>query len=479
MKPVQTSIWLALITLAFFVGNLPVTAQILTFTTNTYAVGGEPFCVVAADVNGDGKLGLISANFGDGTLTVLTNNGSGIFGFNATLKAVNVVRGQPQMPGPSCVAAADVNGDGKLDLVSANFQNDTLTVFTNNGRGGFALSATLALGMGRPPYPPVAPACVAAADINGDGSLDLISANNAASTLSVWTNNGSGIFSSNATLNLSSGPIPLLGGNQPLLGGNANPWCIVAADVNGDGIPDLICANAGGNSLTVFINNGSGGFGTGATYQVGSEPSCVMAADINGDGYLDLICANAGGNSLTVLTNNGSGGFGFGTPLNVVNVGNRPDSVAAADMNGDGYLDLICANSNDNTLMILTNNGSGNFGSNTTVNVGSHPSSVVAADINGDGKMDLICANYVDGTLTVLTQVNVGPPTLSVSPTETNTIVLSWSSFSTGFSVQTNSDLTTTNWAPAGYPVSISNGTNQSVTIIPPPEGNLFFRLKQ
>jgi len=92
---------------------------------------------------------------------------------------------------------------------------------------------------------------------------------------------------------------------------------------------------------------------------------------------------------------------------------------------------------------------------------------------------ETVGANFLSaGTLMVLTQTIVGPPTLNVTATSPNTFVLSWSSLSTGFTLQTNSDLTTTNWLPAGYTISTTNGTNESVTITPPP-GNLFFRLIQ
>ena len=125
----------------------------VTFVTSTFAVGDEnsgPDCVAAADVNGDGRLDLISANYGfrwanpgepggwNNTLTVLTNNGSGGFGSNATLTVGF---------GPSAVVAADVNGDGKPDLISANETDNTLTVLTNDGSGLVsAASATLAVG---------------------------------------------------------------------------------------------------------------------------------------------------------------------------------------------------------------------------------------------------------------------------------------------------------------------------------------------
>ena len=109
------------------------TAQGLSFATNTYAVGANPL-VFVADVNGDERLDLITANNGTNTLTVLTNNGIGGFGFYATLKVGKY---------PGYVLAADLNGDGRLELVTANNGDNTLTVLTNNGFGVFGSNATL------------------------------------------------------------------------------------------------------------------------------------------------------------------------------------------------------------------------------------------------------------------------------------------------------------------------------------------------
>jgi len=338
--------------------------------TSTLTVGSLPINVVAADVNGDGKLDLICANMGDNTLTVLTNNGSGGFGSNATLTVGN---------GPVFVCAADVNGDGKLDLICANNGASTLTVLTNNGSGGFVFAATLTVGDH--------PSSVVAADVNGDGKLDLISANIGASTLTVLTNNGSGGFVFAATLTVGN-----------------TPFSVVAADVNGDGKLDLISANAFDGTLTVLTNDGSGGFSVNATLTVGNGPYSVVAADVNGDGKVDLISANMNDGTLTVLTNNGSGVFGSNATLTV---GSGPFGVVAADVNGDGKLDLICANMGANTLTVLTNNGSGGFSVNATLTVGNGPYSVVAADVNGDGKLDLICANNGANTLSVLLNASV------------------------------------------------------------------------
>jgi hypothetical protein len=219
---------------------------------------------------------LISANYGDNTLAILTNNGSGAFGSNATNKVGSA---------PIDLIATDANGDGKPDLISVNSGNSTLTVLTNNGSGSFGSNATLNVGS--------APFSVAAADVNGDGKPDLISANFSSGTLTVLTNNGSGVFGSNATLNVGSGPSS-----------------VVATDVNGDGKVDLICANMNVNTLSVLTNDGSGGFVLAATLgtgdpdgHVGNLPRSLVAVDVSGDGKPDLTCVNAGANTMAALIN--------------------------------------------------------------------------------------------------------------------------------------------------------------------------------
>ena len=164
---------------------------------------------------------------------------------------------------------------------------------------------------------------------------------------------------------------------------------------NGAGVTNVNLSTLNGHGLLSW-----GNFTLASAPGVGSNPFSVVAADVNGDGKVDLISANYNSaGTLTVLTNNGSGGFGFNASLTV---GSAPASVVAADVNGDGKLDLISANAGPSTLTVLTNNGSGGFGSNATLNVGSEPFFVVAADVNGDGKVDLISANNGAGTLTVL-----------------------------------------------------------------------------
>jgi hypothetical protein len=356
------------------------------------SVGSEPQCVIAADVNGDGKTDLISVNIGDNTLSVLTNNGSGGFALANTYMVGNYSYGYgfwPQSP----VTATDFNGDGKVDLVCVNFGGNTLTVLTNNGNGNFGSNATLNVGS--------EPISVTAADVNGDGKADLICVNFGDDTISVLTNNGVGKFTLASSQNADVSP------------STSATYSVTAADVNGDGKVDLICRNDGYNTLTVLTNKGSGSFGYSSTYTFpyppfnGPCPYSIAVVDVNGDGKPDLVCAvpySSSGNLLAVLTNNGSGGFMFETNY-VISGQSSLIAVTVADVNGDGKMDLICDaddGSSGNALMVLTNNGSGRFGFYATNDVGNSAYSIAVADVNGDGKPDLICANYGDNTLTVL-----------------------------------------------------------------------------
>ena len=357
-------------------GQHQAAAQLSFAPAVNYPLGNNysPQSVTAADVNGDGNVDLISADYAynpAGILSVFTNHGSGNF----------VLASQPTASLASLaqsVVAADVNGDGKIDLITANPGNYTydytLTVLTNNGSGGFVLASSPVVGTG--------PESVVAADVNGDGKVDLISANAGDDTLSVLTNDGRGVFESADTYSVGY-----------------YPKSVTVADVNGDGKVDLVSANAGDGTVSVLTNDGSGGFVTAGTYYAGTYPLSVTAADVNGDDKVDLICANHNGNTISVLTNDGSGGFVLASsPV----VGNGPESVVAADVNGDGKVDLISANAGDDTLSVLTNNGNGGFVFAATLAVGNGPVSVTAADVNGDGRSDIICANASSYTLSVL-----------------------------------------------------------------------------
>jgi hypothetical protein len=344
---------------------------------HTFAVGSYPRAVAVADLNGDGKPDLIIANEFDNTVSVLLGNGDGTFQTQHTF-AVGT--------GPDAVAVADLNGDGIPDLVVANggvgptgeVVTNTMSVLLGNGDGSFKTQQTFDVGDN--------PDAVAVADLNGDGKPDLVVANVnngvGSGTVSVLLGNGDGTFQT-----------------QHMVAVGSVPSAVAVTDLNGDGKPDLVVLNSFDNTMSVLLGNGDGSFQTPHTTAVGSHPSAVAVADLTGDGIPDLVVANTDDHTVSVLLGNGDGSFQ--TQL-IFDVGSFPDAVAVADLNGDGKPDLVAANANDTTVNVLLGNGDGSFQTRQTVDVGAFPDAVAVADLNGDGKPDLIVTNRNNKTVSVL-----------------------------------------------------------------------------
>jgi len=271
------------------------------------------------------------------------------------------------------------------------------------------------------------------------------------------------------------------------------PAEVTVADINKDSKPDLIIANEGlypawNNTIAIFTNQANGLFGSNATCMVGTGPISVAVADFNKDHSVDLVCANYNvgysSGTLTLLTNNGYGVFGSNTTCIV---GGEPAKVIAADFNGDGHVDLASVNTGSGpnypgTISVLTNDGSGGLVLAATLDVGGRPLSFAAADINGNGKLDFISTSVNSNTLSVFTNNTSFPSPVSIPELTLNrsgkNLMVSWPSASPGWSLQQNTVLIATNWGPSGYGAfSITDdGTNQHLTL-PANSGNLFFRL--
>ena len=410
--------------------------------------GNGPHSVAAADINGDGKLDVICANYYDSTLVAFTNNGAGLFISNATYSVGSGAN-------PNTVVAGDLNEDSAVDLVCANFTARTVMVLTNTGIGSFALFRSYN----------VANTSAVIADMNGDGWLDIVAGNDAGPSVVVLTNDsGRGFVQANA--------------NTVGFG----PYSVAAVDLNGDGKPDIMSANLGATTLSVLTNNGDCTFTSEGNFSIGSGPSVVTAADLNGDGQPDLIGGVGGfsgsGTNLVILTNNGAS---FGSNATYA-VGTGPFGVAVADLNGDGKPDLTTAGTHSSVLTVLTNNGDGTFKLAASPTSGSDSFSVVAADINGDARLDLIAANFSSHNLSVLTNAIAFPtasssPILSIARLSNGRRVF-WPSSSAGWSLLQSPNLLN-RWGPAGYSgYTISDdGTNKSLFVPQQQPGPLFFRL--
>jgi len=355
-----------------------------------YSSGGLVGTSVAvADLDGDRKPDLVVANCavigfqncsGEGSIGVLLGSGDGTFQPVTTYDSGG--------GNAESVAVADVNGDGKPDIVVANEGSSTVGVLLGNGDGTFQSAVIFGSGGNYP-------VSIALADVNGNGNPDLVVANlcdiNCSTVnggvVGVLLGNGDGTFQTAVPYNTGQGSLS----------------SVAVGDVNGDGKPDLVVANEG---VGVLLGKGDGTFQQVVSYSSGGDaPTSVAVADVNGDGKPDLLVANCseGGNggcvdlsvdgSVGVLLANGDGTFQ--TVVVYDSGGSGALSVAVADVNGDGKPDLLVTNFCDpgcifgGTVGVLLGQGHGIFASPVSLIVPGGDS-IAVADVNSDGKPDLL-----------------------------------------------------------------------------------------
>lgn len=228
------------------------------------------------------------------------------------------------------------------------------------------------------------PKGVIAADFNGDGRIDLAVANQGNpgalnDSIAVLLNMGGGVF-----------------GPQILLHTGEAPYGICAADLDGDGNPDLVAANRSGNTVTVLKNEGGGSFVNTSSPEVGLLPTDVRAADFDRDGDLDLVASNILTTNVSVLLNKGDGSFLPKADYPVSDAGN---AVCPVDLNGDGFPDLAVAGPFGVDLLI--NDGDGTFHPGGQIGSGTSRNYVNAADFDGDGDADLVTTDLFDSRISV------------------------------------------------------------------------------
>ena len=246
----------------------------------------------------------------------------------------------------------------------------------------------------------VSPTSVVAADLDGDGDRDLATANVSGGNVTVLRNNGHANFAEPASSPEDAGSFPDY---------------IASADIDGDLDEDLIVSNQESDDLTILRNKGNGNFVEPATSSepAGDVPVSVAPADLDGDADIDLAIANAiEGNvtgDVTILLNRGTGNF-VAAPTSPEDAGNKPVSIVATNLDGDGDADLAVANQQSNNVTVFRNNGSANFteapGSPETA--GSFPQDIVAARLDGDAAADLAVVNQGSSSNNVIILRNNG-----------------------------------------------------------------------
>ena len=334
-----------------------------------------PRGVAVGDINGDGFQDVVTANVGSNNISVVLGDGAGGFGAAA-------IYSTGPSSGPAGVALGDMDGNGTLDVLTAGSGTGNVSIHPGDGLGGFGLRAAHAVG--------TAPTSVVVGDFNGDGKADFATANSGSGNVSVRLGNGTGGFAS--VVNYAVGTSPIT---------------VATGDFNGDGKQDLVTSNFSSANVSVLAGNGLGGFAAAVNYSAGTSPISVAAGDLDGDGNLDLAVANQGGiPGVSVLPGSGTGTFGLPTsyPGGVL-----PAAVAFGDFNNDGKSDVAAGDQNGPTVPILLGDGTGGFEYTRNFTVGTSPRSIAVADLNGDGRQDIVSGNYGSNNISILLGTCITP----------------------------------------------------------------------
>ena len=332
----------------------------------TGTLGGS--VAASADFDGDGKADLVVLSTNADTLAVLL--GDGVGGFK-TVASVNLAgNGQTKD-----VVVADVNGDGKADILVSHLNSNGLDVLLGNGNGSFQ-TAIFTKGNF---------SVLAVGDFDNDGIPDVVTTDSNRAIL--WTGQGNGKFKAGT-------PMPI----------GSSSTAILAGDFNNDGNLDIATANPSSGNVTILLGNGDGTFALGLDYKVGvgNNPSNMVAGRFRGAGSpLDLAMVDEGKGTVTILLGDGNGAFQAGGTF-PVGATSSPEGIAAGDFNGDGILDLAISDDKTKAIMVLLGNGDGTFQAPLAYFAGVWSEKTVVADFNGDGRADLAVGSQLNGSVAVL-----------------------------------------------------------------------------
>jgi len=377
----------------FFVGDrFPISFAVLTpsitgqqiipgIKKTNFGTDAGPIAIATGDFNGDGKLDLVTANSASNTVSILLNTGSGDFGAKT-----DIVVGSS----PRAVLVLDFNGDGKLDLAVAvaNSSSNTVEILLGTGTGSFNPATSLLTG--------ITPVALASADFNGDGVPDLAVVNAGDNSVHVFlgTTNGNFIFSTALTTGTA-------------------PSGIAVADLDADGRPDLAVTNSGDDTVSIFLGAGNGLFNSGVTLPTGTGPAGIVAGRFHASNNTDLAVVNRASNTMSVFLGNGDGTFSVRKDFAT---GAQPVALAAGDFTGDNRVDLAVANSGANTISILAGVGDGSFLS-SDFTAPAAPFAMATGDFDADGRLDLVTANRDANNVTVFLNATTVLSTSTASQT--------------------------------------------------------------
>ncbi|MCF8429829.1 MAG: FG-GAP-like repeat-containing protein [Bacteroidia bacterium] len=289
--------------------------------------------------------------------------------YNSTAQLCLSTQKTVPVTSPSKIIHTDLNGDGKMDLVTSNSSNPkSISVMLADIFGVYSTVTSISgIFSGFSPI-----SLITSADFNSDGKKDLV-INISTDSLKLLLGNGLGGFSNSTKI---------------FLGANTFAVDLISSDFNNDGKADLAVSLFGKDSIAIFLGNGMSGFNTVKYFAAGNQQRAFISSDFNADGKMDLATVNEGSNNFSILLGNGIGGFvttNFNFPLS-----SRPNSITSADFNGDNKKDLaITCLGLDSNVLLYSGNGTGSFAISKKLKT-NLARQIFSPDINLDGKNDLV-----------------------------------------------------------------------------------------
>ncbi|CAF4261269.1 unnamed protein product [Rotaria sp. Silwood2] len=334
--------------------------------------------VAFGDFDKDHRIDMVLADFKNDTITVLLGNDNGVF---SSQTRYSTGRGSY----PFSVATGDFNNDTRLDIVVANAHNDNVGIFLGKGDGTFFDQVTYSTEWKSEPT------IVTVGDFNNDNRLDIVLTNYRDFSIGVLLGNGDGTFPTHTEYST---------------GDYSYPWGIAVGDFNNDAGLDVVTSNHDGYTISVFLGYGNGTFTEQTSYPTGekSVPIGIDVGDFNNDNRMDIVVANYGNDNVGIFFGNGDGSFSNQVTYSTGNV-SGPYWVAVGDFNQDAQLDVAVALSLSDNVAICFGDGNGTLSSPTTFGTGRtfYPWYLTVYDFNNDTWLDIaVVLGQVGGIMVLL-----------------------------------------------------------------------------